>query len=138
MDTKAGVSRRRKRYALGVKRLGAVWGMRCPRCFVGRVFPERGLKMNLVCSACGLVYGRENGYFTGAMIVSYVLAVPLLVVLCLLVWLATAWRAEWVILVAGVLFLPFVPNLFRYSRVIWMHFDRVVDPNLESERYVRR
>jgi hypothetical protein len=90
------------------------------------------------CPACGLVFGRENGYFTGAMIVSYILAVPLLGALALLVWIASGWRAEWVILVSGLLFLPFVPNLFRYSRVIWMHFDRVVDPSLESERYVRR
>jgi uncharacterized protein (DUF983 family) len=126
------------RYAVSVKRLRAIAGMRCPRCFVGRVFPERGLKMHAYCEACGLVFGRENGYFTGAMIVSYVLALPVLAALCVLVWLATSWRAEYVILVAGLLFLPFVPKLFRYSRVIWMHFDRVVDPNLESERYIRR
>jgi hypothetical protein len=94
--------------------------------------------MHYACPNCGLVYGRENGYFTGAMIVSYALAVPLLAGLCLLVWLASGWRVEWVLLVAGLLFLPFVPALFRYSRVIWMHFDRVVDPSLESERYLRR
>ena len=94
--------------------------------------------MHYACPSCGLVYGRENGYFTGAMIVSYALSVPVLAVLCVLVWLASGWRVEWVLLVAGLLFLPFVPALFRYSRVIWMHFDRVVDPSLESERYIRR
>ena len=26
------------------------------------------------------------------------------------------------------LFIPFAPLLFRYSRVIWMHFDWVFDP----------
>jgi hypothetical protein len=70
------------------------------------------------------------------MIVSYMLAAPLLGAIALLVWLATGWRAEWVILVSGLLFLPFVPTLFRYSRVIWMHFDRIVDPNLESEHFL--
>jgi hypothetical protein len=25
-------------------------------------------------------------------------------------------------------FLPFVPIIFRYSRVIWMHVDWVLDP----------
>jgi hypothetical protein len=72
------------------------------------------------------------------MIVSCVLAVPLLGLLSVLIWLATSWRAEFVIVVAGVLFLPFVPPLFRYSRVIWIHFDRMVDSNLESERYPTR
>ena len=46
--------------------------------------------------------------------------------------------SPWLVAVAGVLFLPLVPPLFRYSRVIWMHFDRMVDSNLESERYVDR
>src|ERR1700738_4601669 len=117
------------------QRLRAVWRQRCPRCLRGRVF-KSGVNMYYACPECRVIYGRENGYFTGAMIVSYILAVPLLAALAMLVWLATGWRAELVILVAGLLFLPFVPTLFRYSRVIWMHFDRVVDPNPESEHYV--
>jgi hypothetical protein len=91
--------------------------------------------MYQACPECRVIYGRENGYFTGAMIVSYMLAVPLLAALALLVAWVSQWPAELDILAAGVLFLPFVPPLFRYSRVIWMHFDRIVDPSLESERY---
>jgi hypothetical protein len=97
-----------------------------------------GLQMYCACAECRVNYRRENGYFTGAMIVSYILAVPLLGLLCALIWLATGWRVEIVILVGGVLFPPLVPPLFRYSRVIWMHFDRMVDSNLESERYAGR
>jgi uncharacterized protein (DUF983 family) len=119
------------------RRLGAIWAQRCPRCLHGAVFRGRGLAMHYACPECRVVYGRENGYFTGAMIVSYMLAAPLLGVIAVLVWLATGWRVEWVILVSGLLFLPFTPPLFRYSRVIWMHFDRLVDPSLESEHFVR-
>ncbi|HET6317013.1 MAG TPA: DUF983 domain-containing protein [Chloroflexota bacterium] len=115
-------------------RLVAMARQRCPRCLKGRVF-RRGLSMYYACPERRVIYGRESGYFTGAMIVSYVLAVPVLALLCVLIWLATGWRAEFVILVGGLLFLPIVPPLFRYSRVIWMHFDRMVDPSLESERY---
>ena len=91
--------------------------------------------MYQACPECRVIYGRESGYFTGAMIVSYILGVPLLAAISLIVWWITNWTVEVVLLVAGVYFLPFVPAIFRYSRVIWMHFDRVVDPNLESERY---
>jgi uncharacterized protein (DUF983 family) len=119
------------------RRLAAIWAQRCPRCLRGQVFRGRGLAMHYACPECRVVYGRENGYFTGAMIVSYMLAAPLLGGLAVLIWLATGWRVEWVILVSGLLFLPFAPPLFRYSRVIWMHFDRLVDPSLESERFVR-
>jgi hypothetical protein len=94
--------------------------------------------MYYACPECGVVFGRENGYFTGAMLVSYMLAVPLLALLTLTTELVTGWRFELVLLVAALYFLPFVPAIFRYSRVIWMHFDRVVDPTLESERYLER
>jgi Protein of unknown function (DUF983) len=92
--------------------------------------------MYAACPECGVVFGREEGYFTGAMIVSYIIGVPLLAMLTLVVLWTTGWRFDLALLVAGVYFLPFVPAVFRYSRVIWMHFDRVVDPTTESERYV--
>jgi hypothetical protein len=94
--------------------------------------------MYYACPNCGLVFGRENGYFTGAMIVSYMLAVPLLALLTLSVELLTKWRFDVALLVAALYFLPFVPALFRYSRVVWMHFDRIVDPTNESEQYLKR
>ena len=92
--------------------------------------------MNYACPTCGLVFGREEGYFTGAMIVSYIIAVPLLALLTLAAWWLTQWRFDLVLLIAGAYFLPFAPAVFRFSRVIWMHFDRIVDPSTESERYV--
>jgi uncharacterized protein (DUF983 family) len=117
-------------------RLSAIVKQRCPRCLKGRVF-RAGMNMYTACPECRVIYGRENGYFTGAMIVSYMLAVPLLGGLALLVAYVSHWPAEIDILVAALLFLPFVPPLFRYSRVIWMHFDRMVDSNPESEHYAR-
>ena len=119
-------------------RLKAIVRQRCPRCFRGRVFPRgwRQLRMYYACPECGLVFGREEGYFTGAMIVSYILAVPVLALLTLVVELLSGWRFDLGLLVAGIYFLPFVPAIFRYSRVIWMHFDRLVDPSDESEQYV--
>src|SRR5215211_4388438 len=93
---------------------------RCHRCLRGRVF-RSGMHMFYACPECRLVFGRENGYFTGAMIVSYMLAAQLLGGLAVIVWLASGWRVEWVLLAAGMLFLAFVPPLFRYSRVVWMH-----------------
>ena len=92
--------------------------------------------MYYACPECGLVFGREEGYFTGAMIVSYILAVPMLALLTLVVELLSGWRFDLGLLVAGIYFLPFVPAIFRYSRVIWMHFARLVDPSDESEKYV--
>ncbi len=60
-----------------MRRLGAILALRCPRCLDGRIW-RRFLSMNVSCPVCALVFEREPGYFTGAMVVSYALAVPLL------------------------------------------------------------
>lgn len=110
-------------------RLAAVAAGRCPRCRGGRIFRGR-LSMNPTCPACGLRFEREPGYFTGAMYVSYVLALPV-IALCVAVVYLIAPRLSFgaSIAVAAVLFLPFVPALFRYSRILWIHLDQTVDPS---------
>lgn len=107
----------------------ALWRGLCPRCRVGRIFKGR-ISMNAVCPSCGLRFEREPGYFTGAMYFSYAFAVPILAALTLILWLGPMRRQEleWVVLVAGLLFIPFVPAVFRASRVVWIHMDRYVDP----------
>jgi hypothetical protein len=42
------------------------------------------------------------------------------------------------VLVATVAFLPFVPMVFRYSRVIWIYFDRWVWPEEAGNRVTSR
>ena len=83
--------------------------------------------MHKQCPSCGLLFEREPGYFLGAMFVSYVLSAVLLTVFILL--LRGIPRLLWSdrIIIACLLFLPFVPFVFRVSRVIWIAFDRTVD-----------
>jgi uncharacterized protein (DUF983 family) len=109
-----------------VRRVAAVLALRCPRCLEGRVW--RGfLDMDERCAVCGLVYEREPGYFTGAMVVSYVMAVPtfgLIVIALLLAGVETAPA----LLIGGALYLVLAPFILRYSRIIWLHFDWLIDP----------
>lgn len=119
-----------KRLSLRARLAAAVAG-RCPRCRHGRIFRGR-LAMNTACPTCGLRFEREAGYFTGAMYVSYVLALPVIAVCVAAVYLvAPQLSFEATIAVATVCFLPFVPMLFRYSRILWIHFDQTVDPSEE-------
>lgn len=103
---------------------------RCPRCRRGAVY--HGLmSMRETCAVCGYQYGREPGYFMGAMYASYFLAVPLLVAIYAILS-ATLMQGQSILVTFGwsaLAFLPFVPLIFRYSRVIWMYIDAHVDPN---------
>lgn len=81
------------------------------------------------CPACGLRFEREQGYFLGAMYVSYALSLPIVTALVMVVW----WRVpDWswlpVLAVAALLYVPAMPWVFRTSRIVWIHLDRTVDP----------
>src|SRR5215468_10126081 len=92
----------------------------CPRCHEGaiyrRPFRRAWLDMHDRCAVCGLHFEREQGYFLGAMYVSYVLSVPPVCLLMLLIWLATRWRLDYVVLGAFLGYLPAVPLVVRISR----------------------
>src|SRR5690349_18513235 len=103
----------------------------CPRCRSGRIFRSsifRGLpKIHERCPACGLKFEREEGYFVRAMYISYGLALALIGLLSAFVWVFTRWRLEETVAAGSVLFLPTVPILTRFSRVLWIYFDQWID-----------
>jgi uncharacterized protein (DUF983 family) len=110
-------------------RLIAVLHQRCPRCLKGRVY-HGWVAMRETCPCCDYQFGREPGYFTGAMFASYTLAVPILFAIFMVLWnfFSNTWTLTFNLFVTFVVFLPFVPIIFRYSRVIWMHVDWTLDP----------
>jgi uncharacterized protein (DUF983 family) len=103
---------------------------RCPQCRQGRVFSSR-FAMNELCPVCQLRFEREQGYFFGAMYVSYALSIPILCLIILIGHLLLPdLRIEFVIALSLLPYLFLVPAVFRYSRVIWIHFDRWASPEL--------
>jgi len=110
------------------RRAIAILRQACPRCQEGRPFRDL-MTMSAACPACGLVFEREPGYFVGAMYVSYALAIPAYLLIVGLLRLLLPEVPDLAVLAAGV---PIIclcaPLLFRYSRIIWMHLDRTIDP----------
>jgi len=80
------------------------------------------------CPACDLKFEREEGYFLGAMYISYALALITIVGLGMILWAATAWSLQKITLVAILLFLPLAPTLTLFSRVLWIYLDWAIDP----------
>jgi uncharacterized protein (DUF983 family) len=106
------------------RRLGAILHQRCPKCLRGRVF-IRIATMLEHCPECGHKFEREEGYFLGAWYASYFLSIPLLGLLTFLLhwFVLPTWRLEFVVLVACIPYLLFMPFVYRYARIFWMHID---------------
>ena len=115
-----------------MRRLRAILGLRCPRCLDGGIWHDF-LSMNAACSVCGLLFEREPGYFTGAMVVSYVLAIPVLGAIVIGLMTLGGLDAVPALIIGDVAYLGLVPFIFRYSRVLWLHFDWSVDPDREGD-----
>lgn len=106
------------------RRLDAILRQRCPVCLEGPMYSGL-VTMNERCPRCGHVFERETGFFQGAMYVSWVTSVGLFATFALLALFLLAPRIGLfaAMAVAVLVYMPCVPMLFRYSRVIWAHIN---------------
>jgi len=119
----------------GPRRVSAITGILrqlCPRCREGKIFRGSLLrvfpKMRETCAVCGLKFEREEGYFLGAMYISYGMALGAITALSLIVWRFTDLPFERIVLWGFILFLPLVFLITLFSRVLWIYLDQTVDP----------
>jgi len=94
----------------------------CPQCRHGEIF--QGLvTMNKTCGVCGLVFEREEGYFTGAMFLNYMfLSISAIPTMLVFVYLGHIVAGGAMAIFQIVLFAPFS---FRFSRLLWINLDAV-------------
>src|SRR2546422_5139223 len=89
--------------------ISAILHQKCPRCHSGAIFRSsifRGLvKMNERCPVCDLKFEREEGYFLGAMYISYGLALIFIIGLAGLLWALLHWSIRKSVISAVLLFL---------------------------------
>jgi len=104
----------------------------CPRCRTGKIF-RRSVwlfpGMYERCPACGLKFEREDGYFLGAMYISYGLGLAAITVLSALVWDVTKSSLMKSVVGGIVLFLPLAPVLTWMARVLFIYLDQGIDPD---------
>jgi uncharacterized protein (DUF983 family) len=106
----------------------ALLRQRCPRCREGKMF-KGPMAMNDPCPVCGLLFQREEGYFLGAMYFSYFLGVAIMLPLFfLLTYLLPEWDGRLLAVLTLVPYIPLMPAVFRYSRTLWIYFERFGDP----------
>ncbi|MGZ4731420.1 MAG: DUF983 domain-containing protein [Terriglobales bacterium] len=112
--------------------LAAIFRQRCPRCRRGGIYPYsifRGFpKMCQRCSICDLKFQREEGYFLGAMYISFGLALATIALIAVLLWAITGWWITKDVTWAVVLFVPLAPTISLFARVLWIYLDQAFDP----------
>jgi uncharacterized protein (DUF983 family) len=107
-------------------RLVAILRCRCPICLKGPVFHSL-LGTNKDCPNCGIHFERETGYFLNAMFIAYVIGFLILAPTMLYLYFKQVSNLVFTIVVTAELVLLW-PWVFRYSRVLWLHADQLIDP----------
>ena len=101
--------------------------LKCPRCGEGPLY-RAVFRMEHHCHFCGLVFEREQGYFTGAIYIN-VIATESLLIGAVLVYFTRSvsfdQRLFTILFVLGTM-LPVL--LFHHSRSLWLAVDHIIDP----------
>jgi uncharacterized protein (DUF983 family) len=110
-------------------RARALLTQRCPVCLRGKMFAG-WLRMNETCPVCGHRFEREQGFFQGAMYVSWVIGVTYLALLGILaqLWLVPRIGIAWSVACVLIVHVMCIPVVFRYARVIWAHLNASTTP----------
>jgi len=80
------------------------------------------------CTVCDLKFQREEGYFLGAMYISFGMALVIISLIAVLLWVITGWWITKDMIWAVVLFLPLAPAISLFARVLWIYLDQTFDP----------
>jgi uncharacterized protein (DUF983 family) len=100
--------------------------MRCPVCLHGKVF-HSFFRMNKACPECGIVFEREDGYYLNSMFIAYGLGFLIVVPSAVLLAMRQVSIAFFSIFMVVEVIIIW-PIVWRYSRVLWLHLDQVLDP----------
>ncbi len=113
-------------------RLWAIVLQRCPICLEGPVFRSL-LHIHKDCPHCGVHYERETGYFLNAMFFAYVLGFLVIAPTALYLYIVGV-ETLWFSLIISAELLLLWPWIFRYSRILWLHTDQLLDPRPRKEQ----
>lgn len=115
-------------------RILSVLQNKCTRCRRGKIYKfsnpynlRNFMKMNERCPVCGQPLDMEPGFYYGTNLVSYTVAVLIVVITFILWWILIGFSLHdsrffmWMLTVS-ILLIGLQPPLMRLSRTIWLSF----------------
>jgi uncharacterized protein (DUF983 family) len=107
----------------------------CPVCGSSGIWRSFGQLVD-ACPRCGYGFSREEGYWTGALIVNMAFALLLFFAIfvggMLLTWPDVPWMVLSVASIAAMALGPVL--LYRQSKTLWVWLDQRVHPYAGDER----
>lgn len=114
----------------------SVFMNKCPQCHRGKVLSYAPYKLTHLleteqnCTACGLKFEKEPGFFYGAMYVSYALTSGIFIVAYLLQSNFIKLPVTQFAIAVIVLILLLFPLIARWSRLLWLNFFVSYNPKV--------
>ena len=78
-------------------------------------------EIKTLCSNCGLIYEMEQGFWYGAMYISYAFGVAIAIPIMVTLSYMTELKIYEISLIIMFVLIVSMPILFRYSRIVWLH-----------------
>lgn len=114
--------------------IGSILMARCPSCRKGAVL--RGFSIRPACEACGYDFYPENGFYLGAMAVSFLLTAMLMIPSLVLLKLLGV-ELPLLFIIPAVELGLLMTFLLIYSRVVWLHVEHRMTGRLDGRRLRR-
>jgi uncharacterized protein (DUF983 family) len=107
--------------------------LRCPAC--GRAsIVERPFHLKQRCTACGVVFKREEGFFVGAIMANVIATEVLILVVYLLSLLITNLNEQKMLTVLFVIGLLFPLAFYHHSWSLWLGLDHLIEGLSREEK----
>jgi uncharacterized protein (DUF983 family) len=101
--------------------------LKCPACGQDSLY-QSTFKIKERCASCGLVYGREQGYFVGAIYINVMATEGLILFVYLFLFFAFPLMGDAVYVVLLILAVTLPLIFFRLSRSLWLSIDHIISP----------
>lgn len=124
-------------------RLKAILKAKCPKCREGDMFEfplirwRKFSRMHTHCPVCSLRFEVEPGFFIGAMYVSYGMSLGIFAVVSTLIYLIFN-NPEFHFYIIGIplVVLILLPVMYRYSRVLFLHWFGGVKFDIQDKTFI--
>jgi uncharacterized protein (DUF983 family) len=113
--------------------LGRCLKLQCPACGRAAVF-EKPFNLKARCTACGVIFKREEGFFVGAIMANVMATEVVILFVYFLFLLITNLDEQKILTVLFVVGVTFPLAFYHHSWSLWLGLDHLIEGLSRSEK----